>query len=63
MDVEKGKAGYDNAFGFYLANSDGPQWGKIVVPSAKEASEGGGNETQTITLSTNELEPYAGGTM
>ena len=63
MDVEKGKAGYDNAFGFYLANSDGPQWGKIVVPSAKEASEGGGNETQTITLSANELEPYAGGTM
>ena len=63
MDVEKGKAGYDNAFGFYLADSDGPQWGKIVVPSAKEASEGGGNETQTITLSTSELEPYAGGTM
>ena len=63
MDVEKGKAGYDNAFGFYLANSDGPQWGKIVVPSAKEASEGGGNETQTITLSVSELEAYAGGTM
>ena len=63
MDVEKGKAGYDNAFGFYLADSDGPQWGKIVVPSAKNAAEGGGNETQTITLSTSELEPYAGGTM
>ena len=61
--VEKGKAGYDNAFGFYLANDDGPQWGKIVVPSAKNAGEGGGNETQTITLSVSELEAYAGGTM
>ena len=63
MDVEKGKAGYDNAFGFYLANDDGPQWGKIVVPSAKNAAEGGGNETQTITLSASELQSYAGGTM
>ena len=63
MDVEKGKAGYDNAFGFYLADEDGPKWGKIVVPSAKNASEGGGNETQTITLTASELEPYEGGTM
>ena len=63
MDVEKGKAGYDNAFGFYLADEDGPKWGKIVVPSAKEASEGGGNETSTIVLSTSELQAYAGGTM
>jgi len=63
MDVEKGKAGYDNAFGFYLADSSGPKWGKIVVPSAKEASQGGGNETSTITLSVSELEAYAGGTM
>ena len=63
MDVEKGKAGYDNAFGFYLATDDGPQWGKIVVPSAKNAEEGGGNETSTVTLSQSELEAYAGGTM
>lgn len=63
MDVEKGKAGYDNAFGYYLANDDGPQWGKIVVPSAKNAEEGGGNETSTITITKSELENYAGGTM
>lgn len=63
MDVEKGKAGYDNAFGFYLATDDGPQWGKIVVPSAKNAEEGGGNETSTVTLTQSELEAYAGGTM
>ena len=63
MDVEKGKAGYDNAFGFYLADSSGPKWGKIVVPSAKNAAEGGGNETSTIVLSTSELQAYAGGTM
>ena len=63
MDVEKGKAGYDNAFGYYLANSNGPQWGKIVVPSAKNAEEGGGNETSTITISQSELEQYKGGTM
>ena len=63
MDVEKGKAGYNNAFGFYLADSSGPKWGKIVVPSAKEASQGGGNETSTIVLSTSELNVYKGGTM
>lgn len=63
MDVEKGKAGYDNAFGYYLADKDGPQWGKIVVPSAKNAEEGGGNETSTITISQSELEQYKGGTM
>ena len=63
MDVEKGKAGYDNAFGYYLADSSGPKWGKIVVPSAKEASEGGGNETSTITITQAELQAYKGGTM
>jgi len=63
MDVEKGKAGYDNAFGYYLADKDGPKWGKIVVPSAKNAEEGGGNETSTITISQSELQQYKGGTM
>ena len=63
LDVEKGKAGYDNAFGYYLANSSGPQWGKIVVPSAKNAEEGGGNETNVVTISVSELQAYKGGTM
>lgn len=65
LDVEKGSAGYDNSFGYYLASPDGPQWGKIVVPSAKSAQDSleGGNEYATITVPAAKLALYAGGTM
>lgn len=65
LDVEKGSAGYDNSFGYYLASPDGPQWGKIVVPSAKSAQDSleGGNEYATITVPAAKLAQYAGGTM
>ena len=58
MDVEKGTAGYNNAMGFYLANDNGPQWGRVVVTSAR-----GGTNMYSAYIPTAKLKQYAGGTM
>ena len=58
IDCEHGYAAYNNSLGFYLANSNGPVRGYIVVPESKS-----NKPEESITISTQYLEQYAGGTM
>ena len=57
FDVEHGDAGYDNAVGVYLANSNGPQWGRIIQPGTK-----GGDRVASVTINKKNLKEYKGGT-
>lgn len=58
IDCEHGYAAYNNSLGFYLANSNGPVRGYVVVPESKS-----GKNQESITVSVQYLEQYAGGTM
>ena len=58
IDCEHGSAGYNNSLGFYMANDNQPVRGYIVVPESKSDK----NE-ESITISIQYLEQYAGGTM
>ena len=58
IDCEHGSAGYNNSLGFYMANDNQPVRGYIVIPESKSDK----NE-ESITISIQYLEQYAGGTM
>lgn len=57
-DTEKGSAGYDNALGFYLADSNGPSVGYVIVPSAKS-----GSNINRFAVPAAALNNHQGGTM
>ena len=58
IDCEHGSAGYNNSLGFYMASETQPVRGYVVVPESKSDK----NE-ESITISIQYLEQYAGGTM
>jgi len=58
IDCEHGSAGYNNSLGFYMASDTQPVKGYVVVPESKSDK----NE-ESITISIQYLEQYAGGTM
>ncbi|MDF1734312.1 MAG: tandem-95 repeat protein [Minwuia sp.] len=57
VDFLGGSAGFDNSFGYYLADADGnPVDGQIIFRNVKCADDDAGDDVRTISLAADELD-------